>query len=51
MSKEEEMAKLPWCCCNGRGTCMGCMIEAKVKECYGTDGKAFLKAHLKDEKE
>ena len=46
-SKISEMAKLPWCSCSGRGTCIGCMIEEKIRYFYGTDGLAFLRAHLK----
>ena len=48
-NKFAEMAKLPWCSCNGRGSCIGCLIEAKVKYFYGNDGLAFLRAHLKGE--
>ena len=35
-----------WCTCNNTGTCLGCMIEKKIKECYGTQGLAFLLAHV-----
>ena len=38
----------PWCTCNHMGVCLGCMIEKKVKELYGTQGLAHLLAHLKE---
>lgn len=45
----DDAVKVPWCTCNKMGTCLGCEIEKKVKECYGKLGLAFLKAHLKED--
>jgi len=35
-----------WCTCSNRGICLGCAIERLVKEYYGTQGLAFLLAHV-----
>ena len=43
---DKDYQNTPWCTCNKMGKCIGCMIEEKVKECYGTQGLAFLKAHI-----
>lgn len=40
-----------WCTCKNMGTCLGCMIEKKIKECYGTQGLAFLLGHVIGEKD
>jgi len=39
---------LQWCCCEGKGTCIGCLMETKIRELYGEDGVNFLWENLKD---
>ena len=38
-----------WCTCGNMGRCLGCDIEKKILECYGKQGLAFLREHLKKE--
>ena len=46
------IALSPWCDCKKdgkcQGKCLGSNIEHTVKEAYGTQGLAFLKAHLRE---
>ena len=36
----------PWCLCARAGTCIGCLIEAKVQDAYGAQGLRWLQGHL-----
>lgn len=41
-----------WCTCKDDGRvnqCLGCAIERRVKEYFGSQGLRFLKQHLKDD--
>ena len=40
-----------WCTCDNKGKCLGCHIERLVREHLGTDGLAYLLAHVKGNKE
>ena len=49
---DPEILLAPWCDCRKggecQGKCLGSNIERTIKEAYGTQGLAFLKAHLID---
>jgi hypothetical protein len=36
-----------WCTCNNMGICLSCAIERLVREHLGTQGLAYLLAHIK----
>ena len=43
----EALAKItPWCSCQGRATCIGCLIETITKEHHGQSGVDFLLDHI-----
>jgi len=43
----EALAKItPWCSCQGRATCIGCLIEGITKEHHGQSGVDFLLDHI-----
>lgn len=50
---QPELSLAPWCDCGKdgkcQGKCLGSGIERVVKDYYGTQGLAFLKAHVKEE--